>query len=104
MSKFCSCMCYGYVSTDGVVELQAGRSGDRNLVGAIFFRPRGPPSSCKMGSLSPSSRQSGRSMALIYHPLLPPGAKYGWSYTPRCPRSQLWHVTGVVYFSTAILE
>jgi hypothetical protein len=55
MSVCCSCISYGYFSTDRLVQLQAGRSGDRNLLGANFSGSEAHPVPCKMGSLYPSS-------------------------------------------------
>jgi len=35
--------------TDGAVQLQAGRCGDRNVVGANFSGPEAHPIPCKIG-------------------------------------------------------
>jgi len=71
--------CYKYIDSDC---LRAGRSGDRNPVGARFSAPihTGPeahPASCKMGTGSFPGVSCGRGVTLTPHPLLVQRSKMG---------------------------
>ena len=90
--------------TDERVQLQAGRSEDREVVGSNFTDPEAHSVPCKIGQ--PLSFQQvkwpGHGADLPFPSSS--GAEYRESYITRSLWSRIWHVTGALYLSTAILE